>query len=40
MAPTGPGESGRADGAVRPRQGFEETRLYDNKKSDLRNREK
>src|SRR5262249_8985340 len=28
------GESGRADGAARPRQGFEETRIYDNRKGN------
>jgi Mg-chelatase subunit ChlD len=33
MAEPAPGESGRAGSANRPRQGFEETRIYDNKKS-------
>jgi Mg-chelatase subunit ChlD len=32
VAPPAQGESGRAGGAARPRQGFEETRIYDNKK--------
>src|SRR5215468_1307959 len=32
VSPPAPGESGRAGGAARPRQGFEETRIYDNKK--------
>jgi Mg-chelatase subunit ChlD len=32
VAPPAPGESGRAGGSARPRQGFEETRIYDNKK--------
>ncbi|HKC84320.1 MAG TPA: vWA domain-containing protein, partial [Blastocatellia bacterium] len=32
VAPPAPGESGRGGGAARPRQGFEETRIYDNKK--------
>jgi Mg-chelatase subunit ChlD len=34
VAPPAPGESGRAGGASRPRQGFEETRIYDNKKGN------
>src|SRR5262245_1350364 len=34
VAPPSPGESGRAGGASRPRQGFEETRIYDNKKGN------
>src|SRR5215831_10917536 len=34
FAPPAPGESGRAGAAARPRQGFEETRIYDNKKSN------
>jgi Mg-chelatase subunit ChlD len=32
-------ESGRAGSTSKPRQGFEETRIYDNKSSKLRNRE-
>jgi Mg-chelatase subunit ChlD len=34
VAPPAPGESGRAGGSTRPRQGFEETRIYDNKKGN------
>jgi Mg-chelatase subunit ChlD len=34
VAPPAAGESGRAGGAARPRQGFEETRIYDNKKGN------
>jgi hypothetical protein len=34
FAPPAPGESGRAGAAARPRQGFEETRIYDNKKNN------
>ena len=32
MAPPAPGESGGGGGPARPRQGFEETRMYDNKR--------
>jgi Mg-chelatase subunit ChlD len=32
MAPPAPGEPGRGAGSARPRQGFEETRMYDNKR--------
>jgi hypothetical protein len=32
-------ESGRTGSASKPRQGFEETRIYDNKSNKLRNRE-
>ena len=34
FAPPAPGESGRGGAAAKPRQGFEETRIYDNKKSN------
>jgi Mg-chelatase subunit ChlD len=34
VAPPAAGESGRAGGAAKPRQGFEETRIYDNKKGN------
>ena len=34
MAPPAPGESGKAGGPARPRQGFEETRIYDNKRGN------
>ncbi len=32
FGPPSPGESGRSGAAIKPRQGFEETRIYDNKK--------